>query len=128
MVTSATRTYADALVSDDGVSLRRAGVALICVSGTLALLGFTALTLAYETYSGYVVQASGALGLGLVGVAIGWHVLRRGDRLGPRLMPYPAMARIPRFEPEAPRRARVHVHSQPIAALQPAPRRTTPIR
>jgi hypothetical protein len=108
------------------LALRRAGTALICLSGALALLGFTALTLAYETWSGYAIQAAVALVIGLGGMGGGWSLLRRGDRLGPRLMTFPRLAAsaASTANPGSPS-ARVWVRTEPIAALPPGTGRTT---
>ena len=100
---------------------------MICVSGALALLGFTALTLAYETWSGYVIQAVAALVLGLLGVAGGWSLLRHGDRVGPRLVPFPRLSRGTSFAPDPTAAgARVWVRTEPIGAL-PVVRRSNSI-
>jgi hypothetical protein len=101
-------------------------MALICVSGALGLLGFTALTLAYETWSGYTIQAALALGFGLLGIAGGWSLLRQGDRVGPRLVSFPRLSRGASFAPDpSAAGGRVWVRSEPIAALPPVRRTST---
>ena len=119
------RCYPESVITDDGVAQRRAGVAVICVGGLVALLGLTTVTLAYETYSGYVGQALVAMALGLATIGVGWAILRDGDRLGPHLHVYPS-ARRPvtddRATPSPPPRDRVRVDTFPIAALPRARR------
>jgi hypothetical protein len=82
------RCYPDAIVNDDGIGWRRAGVAMMCAGGVVALLGFTTVTLAYYTWSGYALEAAAAIAGGLAAVGAGWSILRHGDRLGPRLVAF----------------------------------------
>jgi hypothetical protein len=112
------RWYPESVVTDEGVGLRRAGVAVMCLGGLLALAGLTTVTLAYETWSGYVPQAAIAMAVGAAAMGIGWTLLRAGDRHGPRLQvlaPRPA-----RREPSVAVRwthDRVRVENLPLAAL-----------
>jgi hypothetical protein len=92
----------------------------MAVGGLLALLGLTAVTLAYETWSGYVVQAVLAMVVGLGIVGVGWVVLRTGDRLGPHLHVYPVAHRSVAdgwADSFSYSRDRVRVDSLPVGAL-----------
>jgi hypothetical protein len=112
------RSFPESVITDDGVGHRRAGVAVMVAGGLLALLGLTTLTLAYETWSGYVGQAVVAMVLGTGLMGVGWVVLRTGDRLGPRLHVYPSVRRAPADEWAASYSYdRVRVDTFPVAAL-----------
>jgi hypothetical protein len=124
------RCYPDAIVNDDGVGWRRAGVAVMCLGGVVALLGLTTLTLAYYTWSGYAIEAAAAMAIGLAGVGVGWSILRHGDRLGPRLIAFGSATTVLRrsadpwadvtwsYGPD-----RVHVPTAPVGALPAGARR-----
>ena len=118
-------TWADAAVRDEGRGLRRAGGALMVGGGLLSLSGFTTLTLAYVTYSGYRVQAVLGLAIGAALLGVGWSVLRRGDRLGPALVMFPRGSFAPAVAPPpvptpTPRPARIRVQLLPFGELPPA--------
>jgi hypothetical protein len=130
------RCYPDAIVNDDGVGWRRAGVAVMCAGGVVALLGFTTVTLAYYTWSGYALEAAAAIAGGLAAVGAGWSILRHGDRLGPRLVAFGPSSTVLRrsadpwadvawsYGPD-----RVHVPTAPVGALpSPSQRRLTAAR
>ncbi len=109
--------YADAWVTDDGRGLRRAGATTILAGLLLALGGLTTLTLAQVTWSGYAAQAVAALGVGLCTMAAGWHLLRRGDRLGPRFHPIVAPSRFGTPTAASTTPIRVRVRTVPLGAL-----------
>ena len=117
-----TDTWADAAVTwaDAAVTW-----ALMVGGGLLSLSGFTTLTLAYVTYSGYRVQAVLGLAIGAALLGVGWSVLRRGDRLGPALVMFPRGSFAPAVAPPpvptpTPRPARIRVQLLPFGELPPS--------
>jgi hypothetical protein len=118
------RWYPESVITDDGVGLRRAGVVVMSFGGLLALLGLTTVTLAYQTWSGYVGQAVLAMAVGSLAMAVGWAILRAGDRHGPRLRVLAPSLRTREETTPLVRwsRDRVRVPTRPMAAL-PRPRR-----
>lgn len=102
-------------VLDEGATLRRGGALTIAGGAVLGLCGLATLTLARITWSGYLIQGLLAVAGGLVAIATGWHLLRRGDRQGPRLVSFvrpPAVI--------TPRPIRQPVPCLPYAALPAA--------
>jgi len=112
------RGYADAYLVDDGRGWRRVGTAAIAVGMLIALLGLTTLTLAAETWSGYVAQGVIAMALGTASMTAGWVLLRHGDRLGPRIETCAVSFRAALVEPPAtPARVRIRVPTLSYGAL-----------